>query len=122
MIKLPYPPTVNHYYTVARGRKILSKRGRAFKVAAVAFMQNQKVPKITEGRFSVYIIARCPDKRRRDLDNILKPLLDALGSGGYGAIPDDSHIDDLRITRFNPIKGGSIQILISQWDGVDESS
>jgi len=33
MIELPWPPTVNTYYTVARGRKILSKKGRAYKEA-----------------------------------------------------------------------------------------
>ena len=115
MIKLPWPPTVNHYYTVARGRKILSKEGRAYKDYCAQLMMVQGTEKIQADGYSVSIIARPPDRRKRDLDNILKPLLDALGT--YGAISDDSLINDLRVQRFEPIKNGSVEILVS---GVNE--
>lgn len=114
MITLPWPPTVNHYYTVSRGRKILSDRGRIYKRSCFVLMHNQGIEKMV-GRFSVSIVARPPDNRKRDLDNILKPVLDALTE--YGAIEDDSHIDDLRIQRFHPEKPGSIEILISSFSG-----
>ena len=111
MIKLPWPPTVNHYYTVARNRKILSKEGRIYKAAAALMASNQARP--TSGPYAIYIVARPPDKRRRDLDNVLKPLLDVLQESGL--IADDSEIDALRIVRADPIKDGSVEVRI---DGV----
>lgn len=112
MIQLPWPPTVNHYYTVARNRKILSENGRNYKAYAVSCMMAQGVPKLREEDrpFGISIIARPPDKRRRDLDNILKPLLDSLVD--YGAIPDDWMVDDIRIQRMNPCKDGQIEVRI----------
>ena len=109
MIKLPYPPTVNNYYTIARGRKILSKKGRVYKAEAALKASMQSGP--IKGPYSVFIRARCPDRRRRDLDNIVKIILDSLVESGI--ITDDGDIDDLRITRFNPIKGGSVEVLVS---------
>ncbi len=110
MIKLPYPPTVNHYYTVARGRKILSSNGRAYKAEAQVELYRQGTQKAPEGPYSVWIQVRPPDRRKRDIDNLLKPVLDALT--GYGAISDDSHVTDLRITKYEPIKGGELSVLI----------
>lgn len=97
MIVLDWPPTVNHYYTVARGRKILSKQGRQYKKDAIFHMMQQRVAKLTYDCFAVSIDAYPPDKRKRDLDNLLKPILDALTA--YGAITDDSAINHLTITR-----------------------
>ncbi len=111
MIKLPWPPTINTYYSVARGRKILSKRGRRYKIEAKICLLEQRVNRDLVGPYTICIHARPPDKRKRDLDNILKVLLDSLTE--YGAISDDSQIDDLRIIRFAPVKGGEISILLS---------
>ena len=112
MIQLPWPPTVNHYYTVARGRKILSEAGRAYKAYCCQCLMIQRVAKLTkeDAPFGVNILARPPDRRKRDLDNLLKPILDSLVD--YGAIPDDSMIDDLRIQRFEPAKDGQIEVQI----------
>lgn len=38
-----------------------------------------------------------PDRRKRDLDNLLKSLLDGLE--GAGVFKDDAQIDDLQIVR-----------------------
>lgn len=96
-IALPFPPTVNTYYTVARGRKILSKRGREFKTLALQAMRGQLIEQGLSGRFQVLIDAYPPDRRRRDLDNIVKPIFDALTE--YGLFEDDSQIDDFRVVR-----------------------
>ena len=110
MITLPWPPTVNNYYTVARGRKILSTKGRAYKKEAIRWLWEQTVSKGCDGVYSVMIHVRPPDNRKRDIDNLLKPLLDSLVE--YGAIPDDSMIFDLRIQRFDPIKGGKVEMTV----------
>ncbi len=115
MIQLRWPPTVNHYYTVSKGkrpRKILSEEARAYKELCAWGMMEQGTPKLKGPRFCITILARPPDRRKRDLDNLLKPVLDALTE--YGAITDDSKVDDLRIQRMNPVKNGSIQVSISE--------
>jgi len=111
MITMPYPPTVNTYYAVDRNRKILSRKGRSYKKEAMVYLYEQAVPKGGEGPYSIYIRVRPPDKRKRDIDNLIKPLLDSLVE--YGAISDDSEVVDLRIQKFNPIKAGSVEVLIS---------
>jgi len=60
---------------------------------------------------SVFITATPPDKRVRDLDNILKSLLDSLVHAGV--ILDDSLIDDLHIVRNNTAKPGHVVISIN---------
>ena len=77
-IKLPWPPTVNTYYTIARGRKILSKKGRDYKKNAMPPWTGN----FLSGQVEVNIEAHPPDKRKRDLDNILKPILDLLTNNG----------------------------------------
>jgi crossover junction endodeoxyribonuclease RusA len=54
-------------------------------------------------RLSVSILAYPPDRRKRDLDNVLKSLLDALMHAGVYS--DDSQIDKLTISRNKPLDG-----------------
>jgi crossover junction endodeoxyribonuclease RusA len=51
-----------------------------------------------------------PDKRTRDLDNLLKGPLDALAHAGV--YTNDRQINDLRIYRGNVIKGGRLTVFI----------
>lgn len=110
VIQLPWPPTVNHYYTVVRGRKILSTKGRAYKKYCCQCMLIQRIPKLStdDAPFSLDILASPPDRRKRDLDNLLKPIIDSLVD--YGAIPDDSYVDIIRIERMKVIKEGQIEV------------
>jgi crossover junction endodeoxyribonuclease RusA len=109
MIRLPWPPTVNHYYTVARGRKILSTRGRKYGKQAALEIIAQGAPCFKDSEVSVVIRAYPPDKRKRDIDNIIKPILDVLSGPVFD---DDCQVSDLRITRYNPRKGGEVEILV----------
>lgn len=111
-VMLDWPPTVNHYYTVARGRKILSKAGRSYKETQRWQMKAQRIPVKSSGRFAVHIHCFPPDRRRRDLDNLLKPILDVLVE--YGAITDDADIDDLSICRQAVNKPGLVQVFIRE--------
>lgn len=64
------------------------------------------------GPVRVYIEA--PVGRYRDIDNMIKPLLDLLGSGKHGmsVIEDDSMVDDLRIVR---VADPGTKVTISIW-------
>lgn len=82
-LRLPYPPTVNTYWTlVRRGKmvaKILSKRGREYKESVKKDCKAQlKKHKPFGGQLRVRILAVLPDRRKRDLDNIFKSLFDAM--------------------------------------------
>lgn len=107
-IRLPWPPTVNTYYTVARNRKILSKKGREYKLNALTIKRKRRIL----GRLEVNIDAYPPDRRKRDMDNILKPILDVLGDAGVYA--DDSQIDILRVRRRDVEKPGYVRVYISE--------
>lgn len=62
------------------------------------------------GRVSVEISLHPPDKRKRDLDNYLKGVLDALTH--VGIWDDDSQIDKLTIKRGIIVKGGYVDVSI----------
>jgi crossover junction endodeoxyribonuclease RusA len=114
VLVLPWPPSVNTYYRSLSkgplaGRVLISEKGRAYRAETSAIMQRRGL-RLPAGRLRVAIDAYPPDRRRRDLDNLLKAALDALVHGG--AIEDDSLIDDLRIRRGEVRQGGELRILI----------
>lgn len=90
---IPYPPSVNRYWRNMRGRMVISAEGREYqrKIALTA----PGTPR-TE-RLAVEIDVFPPDLRERDLDNILKALLDAFQAAGH--YEKDEQIDRLVIER-----------------------
>lgn len=86
-VTLPYPPQANHMHTVARGRKISSSSYRAWRDECGLRLMAQRAP-MTAGPFSIDLQITRPDRRRRDIDNLIKPCLDAIKSAGL--IEDDS--------------------------------
>lgn len=110
-LKLLYPPTINNYYTIARNRKILSKKGRRY-LSDSTFMLGPQFDKgfNREERLLVCIWVYPPDKRKRDLDNLPKSILDSLTNAGV--YHDDSQIDELIIKRMEVVKNGKTEISI----------
>jgi crossover junction endodeoxyribonuclease RusA len=114
---LPFPPTVNTYYRTPSygklaGRTMKSAKARAYLEQCGRAVMLQGGAKRATGRVSVQILASPPDRRTRDLDNLLKGVADSLTK--CGLIDDDSKIDDLRITRGEVVKGGSVRVRIQQ--------
>lgn len=103
MMTLPWPPTVNTYWRSVGGRVLISKNGREYRQAVAEMAAAEGWPKFGAQRVSVHIEAWMPDKRRRDLDNLLKSLLDSLTHAGVW--DDDSQIDWLAIWRAPRIGG-----------------
>ncbi len=120
-VRLPWPPSGNHAYTVARGRKILSSQGRSYRDLAVYLASSQisrcAHPEGLEGPVSVHIVANEPDRRHRDIDNLLKLPLDCLTKAG--AWSDDSKIDDLRIVRGAVDREPHLLVTITQIQRLD---
>ena len=105
---LPYPPSVNHYYRHVGARVLISSEGRKYREAVwLAVLEQGR--KRHEGPVSVELLVSPPDKRRRDLDNVLKGLLDALAHAGV--YEDDSQIDSLTVKRGRP-GSGSVTVYV----------
>ena len=106
-LQLPYPPSINNYWRHARGRHYISAQGKAFRQEVWATAGTR--PRM-DGRLGVDVQVWVPDKRKRDLDNVLKALLDALEHAGI--YKDDGQIDDLHITRRGIEPGGQCRVQV----------
>lgn len=106
---VPYPPSVNTYWRHSRGVTHISLEGRAYRHAVVSSPALRGV-RFGSARLSVTLAVSPPDRRRRDLDNLPKGLLDALMHAGV--YEDDSQIDELIVRRGKPVKGGSVAVSI----------
>ena len=108
-LTLPYPPSVNHYWRRVGPRTLISREGRTFRKNVCALLGGggpRKPP--SGGRIALAMDAFPPDRRRRDLDNIQKPVLDALEHAGIYA--DDSQIDLLLTRRRDVVRNGRLRV------------
>jgi Holliday junction resolvase RusA-like endonuclease len=112
-LDLPYPPSVNHYWRHVGSRVLISREGRAYRSTVGAILALRRVRPLV-GSLAIEIDVYPPDRRRRDLDNLMKSLLDALAHGG--AYEDDSQIDRLLLIRRHVIAGGKIHLLIEPYE------
>jgi len=112
---LPWPPSENHYrrHVSINGlrRVLISKAGREYQQRVLDIVRATRLPKI-DGRLAVVIHAYPPDRRRRDLDNLLKAACDSIQKARV--IRDDGDIDDLRIVRELPVDGGRLVVEIEE--------
>lgn len=108
-LELPYPPSINNYFRKYHNRMVISRGGRLFRTRVCAVLSAAGVTPM-RGALSLKIIAHPPDRRKRDIDNIQKPLLDALEKGR--AFENDSQVKDLHIVMKHPVKDGRIEITL----------
>jgi crossover junction endodeoxyribonuclease RusA len=111
---LPWPPTVNTYYRHKVIGKLatvyVTQEGKAYRKAVnLCLMEHGVKTYALEGNLRVEIEVFPPDKRKRDLDNLLKSLLDALTHAQVWK--DDNQISDLRIYR-NPTIAGMVKVRV----------
>ncbi|MFW6061885.1 MAG: RusA family crossover junction endodeoxyribonuclease, partial [Planctomycetota bacterium] len=76
-IHLPYPPSVNHYFRNVRGRTLISRQGREYRKAVCRLLADRGLAPM-QGPVGMLLQAHPPDRRRRDLDNLMKAVWDSL--------------------------------------------
>ncbi|EEW6712651.1 RusA family crossover junction endodeoxyribonuclease [Escherichia albertii] len=108
---LPYPPSVNTYWRRRGGVYFVSKAGECYRRDVALIVRQKRLKLNLSGRLAIRIIAEPPDKRRRDLDNILKAPLDALTHAG---LLIDEQFDEINIVRGQLVPGGRLGIKITE--------
>lgn len=94
---LPLPPSQNNMFVNGRAGKgrFPSPAYKAWKNEASIRVYMQNKARI-EGPFAVQINAVRPDRRKRDIDNLIKPLVDLIVSQGF--VTDDSEMQQVTAT------------------------
>lgn len=94
----------------------ISDKGQKYRKDVQQIIRQLKLDIFTKSRLRIKVIADVPDSRRRDLDNILKGLLDSLIHAGFAE--DDEQFDDIRVIRGVKVPGGRLGIKITELENV----
>ena len=103
-LTLPYPPSVNTYWRANGKRRFISKAGILFTQEVILIVKQSKAKSFEEKRLAINVVIHPRSKRKFDLDNTLKAILDALMKAGM--YNDDSQIDYIEIARGEAVKNG----------------
>lgn len=116
---LPYPPSANHYrrFGTRVSRKtgkpftslFLTKKGKEYRESVKRRLRGVVA---LDGPLAIEITTHPPDGLRRDIDNVLKCLLDAMQHAGV--YEDDNQIARLLIARGRRVRGGSVEVRLTR--------
>lgn len=97
VLELPLPPSTNHRYVRRRdGRVALTEEARSYDVIVYAALgpQSPRPPREAQIRIAIDLVVDNP--RRRDLDNVMKQLIDSLARVlGF----DDTYVVRIEATK-----------------------
>jgi crossover junction endodeoxyribonuclease RusA len=135
---LPMPPSANRYWKIImlpskgltwpllvpnvraiwkyfRAMNKLSDEAETYKADLLErFNSGESRPRMSSSALCVDIVVCFATNARQDIDNRVKPLLDALQAAGV--MEDDTQIVDLRVRRGPVIKGG--RVVVRVWEVV----
>lgn len=118
-LSLPLPPSVNSYWRhrVIKNKNgklypmvYVSKQGKDFQKAVRRIVRKEKKNKKLLGRLDIHIYVTLPDRRKRDIDNYLKALLDAMEKADVYV--NDNQVDRILIDRGDIEKPGHVDVSI----------
>lgn len=111
-IRLPLPPSINSYWRKSPRGMYITEQGVKFRKQVAEIVAEKDVIKFGASRLFVAIRVCMRSKKKADLDNRLKSLLDALEHAGV--FDNDEQIDELLILRGPIVKGGECYVMISE--------
>ena len=109
---IPYPPSTNHFWRRVGARTLISREGRLFCDAIACRHAAMGAPRV-EGDLALEIELYPPDNRRRDADNTIKPIQDALQKAGM--FKDDSQIKKVTAEMLDTTPGGMAILRIREY-------
>jgi crossover junction endodeoxyribonuclease RusA len=127
-LTLPWPPSVNHYKKI--GRMVKTKSGKMYQQRVNSdetktfyfqvYMLTKKQmppewPKSVDSAtisYEIRVSLHPPDEKRRDIDNVLKVLLDSLMHAKV--INDDSQITRLYVEKMGTMSYGQTIVTIRE--------
>ena len=123
ILRFPFPPTVNTYWRWTVKGPLISKRGRHYAdlVKQEWYMtlntnpQHQGIWQTVRTPVGVAVTLNPPDARKRDLDNYLKALFDAMTKAG---IWEDDSVVQRMLVEWGDLDGelppGRVQVTIGE--------
>lgn len=114
-LRLPYPPSINHYYVRTNKGMAIKQEGKWYRQQVGFLVAIARLPRkfLGDEKVQVTIHAFTPDRIPRDVDNILKCLLDALTDAHVWG--NDKQVYDLHITKDYDIqKKGYVEVTVSE--------
>lgn len=112
-IALNYPPATNNLYFNVPGKgRVISDRYRQWLDESAWMLLAQKPGRVS-GKFIAEITVNRPDNRRRDLDGVLKPLLDCCVKNRI--VSDDSLAEKITLAWANG--GEGVKVVLTRFEG-----
>lgn len=111
-LRLPFPPATNNLFLNAGKRRVRSRRYDAWIAEATAEVFRQRAGRI-DGPYTFAMRVERPDRRKRDLDGLIKPVLDLLVKTGVTA--DDSLCRGIVVhwAGPEPVKGAAVEVRVA---------
>jgi len=119
-LDLPYPPSVNTYWRANGQRRYISPAGVKFTEEVSLIVKNKKPKTFGDKQVAISVMIHPRSKRKFDLDNTLKAILDALMKAGM--YDDDSQIEYIEIARGENIDGGKAVVYLYDYIGEEHGS
>ena len=119
-LDLPYPPSVNTYWRSNGKRRYISPAGVKFTEEVSLIVKMQKPKTFADKQVAISVMIHPRSKRKFDLDNTLKAILDALMKAGM--YDDDSQIEYIEIAREEKIDGGKAVVYLYDYIGEEHGS
>lgn len=101
------------------GRKYLTREGKAAREAIGWEAKGQWDKGLMQGEIAVRIVVYFPDRKRRDIDNLLKCLLDSLTGIVW---VDDSQIASLTLERYLDRENPRVELAVAVLEEVPSTT